>query len=376
MSQAFVISKLHEQVQFWGIAVFFKIPRIPLRHLCSFLTKEETLNFSMLSVAHRHRLQGVLNWKVSLPASITTPAGEPALQLTARANSGTPSSSAPPLPRLAVYKAAPPKLQAAMDAVAATASAPQSLSPGSKPRRPSYVSYADSFSDGESRRGSTADSILGSTGDASQPHTSAGTPPRKNSQGEPESASRRFSFFRRQMISPGSGQARGGGTTRGPPLTPEQAGMVLAYTRQLDERLHSMKNRTSDLEASVATAETVKEFLAKKVTQLEQACAELNAKADSAAHKNVADQQVISFLDERTRELERERDAARKEVEDMKASLGRPGGKLREQVLATSMAAADAGEQPTAEAAAQWAKERKLLVAEVRRLRMLVTTRG
>ena len=179
------------------------------------------------------------------------------------------------------------------------------------------------------------------------------------------------------MVSPGSSSSLvgGGAAARAPPITPEQAGMLLSYTRQLDGRLQLMKNKASDLKASIATAETVKEFLADRVSQLEQACQELNAKADAAAHKSVADQQVISFLDERTRELERERDAARAEVQEMKDSLARPGGKLREQALAGSMAAADAGGEPSSEAVAQWAKERKLLVAEVRRLRMIVTTR-
>jgi ABC-type transporter Mla subunit MlaD len=154
--------------------------------------------------------------------------------------------------------------------------------------------------------------------------------------------------------------------------------MLLSYTQQLDEKLGVMKNTNSDLQASVATAETVKEFLAKRVTALEQACGELNAKADAAAQKTVSDQQVISFLDEKTRDVERERDAALAELVEMKQSLARPGGALRERVIAGTMSASDSATESSQAAGveeAQWVRERKLLVTEVRRLRMLLNSR-
>jgi len=375
-TQAKIISKLHDRVQLWGICVFFKLPRTVLQHLCAFLPHESITRFSMLSVAHRHRVQGILQWKpqrLSSPEASQAGAeqGPFARGISNRSFNGCIAPSVPHS-KLAVYQAAPPKLQSAMDAVAAAA-ATAADSPHQTQRRASNMSsHLGSFSDAESQRGSTADSMHSPSG------PQASSPPRNESAPQStETAPRRFSFFRRQMVSPGSGPARAGGgsPTRTPPITPEQAGMLLSYTRQLDERLHTMRNNASDMKASIATAETVKEFLADRVSQLEQACQELNAKADSAAHKSVADQQVISFLDEKTRDFERERDAARKEVEEMKASLARPGGALREQAIAGSMAAADAGGEPSSEVIAQWAKERKLLVAEVRRLRMIVTTR-
>lgn len=362
LEQAAVISRLHERAVAFGLVVFFRLSSRTLLNIASFLTPADQAAWASISVAHRNRLLSLLQ-----PTRSRAPEGAGSAQRCARCvarhSRGAPSPSArstasrasdarsegwqstpKSVSRTSAFRAASPRTQGAM----AAAEAWQARGSGSEGE--------------EARRGAPAQRAA---------------PAR--------SSSMRFNFFQRRMVEVSDTPA---GVVKSNPkgVTFEQAGRLLSSVKALDAKCAALASQVSDLQQKLTTAEQVKDFLAGQVAQKEQVNKELQGKVDAATHQALTDKQVIVFLDEANSALTAERDAAVGQLALLQAdgSTGKPSippalVQAATQPLCVAAAVQTegaAGPAETGEGSAAWKKQRKLLVAEVKRLRAALSAAG
>ncbi|CAE7357962.1 unnamed protein product [Symbiodinium sp. KB8] len=348
LEQAAVISRLHERAVAFGLVVFFRLSSRTLLNIASFLTPADQAAWASISVAHRNRLLSLLQPTRSRAPEGAGSAPSPSARSTASRASDARSegwqSTPKSVTRTSAFRAASPRTQGAM----AAAEAWQARGSGSEGE--------------EARRGAPAQRAA---------------PAR--------SSSMRFNFFQRRMVEVSATPA---GVVKSNPkgVTFEQAGRLLSSVKALDAKCAALASQVSDLQQKLTTAEQVKDFLAGQVAQKEQVNKELQGKVDAATHQALTDKQVIVFLDEANSALTAERDAAVGQLALLQAdgSTDKPSippalVQAATQPLCVAAAVQTegaAGPAETGEGSAAWKKQRKLLVAEVKRLRAALSAAG
>mmetsp|Transcript_15079 Transcript_15079/g.45181 ORF Transcript_15079/g.45181 Transcript_15079/m.45181 type:complete len:415 (-) Transcript_15079:397-1641(-) len=123
-----------------------------------------------------------------------------------------------------------------------------------------------------------------------------------------------------------------------------------------------------DLRRALEGAEGVKDFLAIKLKDAEEALAQALDAGSKRREQEASDQEVIGFLDGRARDLERELETERAARKTLESTLGRDRDAAVEQLAAAVDARRDADETRAARERDE-RKTRRLLVKEVKTLR-------
>ncbi|CAN0268465.1 unnamed protein product [Ectocarpus sp. 12 AP-2014] len=138
--------------------------------------------------------------------------------------------------------------------------------------------------------------------------------------------------------------------------------------RRMEARAGALQAEKEDLFARLQGTESVKEFLVAKLKDTEAALKRSLDEKGLTLRQSASDQEVISFLDSRTQEMERvaqeTMDKAmtyQTELENQKAS-GQKQTKVLEDMLRFEKQRGEAGE-------AAFKAQKKLLVTEVKKLR-------
>lgn len=154
-------------------------------------------------------------------------------------------------------------------------------------------------------------------------------------------------------------------------LTASEIKSIIALdenARKLEAECSLLRAEKEDLQAALSSAESVKDFLATKLTQVQAEVEDAKATSAEIARQQKSDQEVILFLDTRNRQLESDAHVANLRTRQLKQSLGQERDHVKAQ-LAGLQQAYDQLQTQSNESDKTHKKQRALLVKEVRALR-------
>jgi len=159
-------------------------------------------------------------------------------------------------------------------------------------------------------------------------------------------------------------------------LTTAELSVIINMTEKLKEKDNDITRITAereDLTARLQSTESVKEFMILKVRDLELSQEKNKLEKEEMRIQTVKDQEVISFLDSRVKELEREKkDTLSKRIEaekGLKSFRKQSGEKMKiiEDMLLFER-------QQLQEQDKEWKSQKKLLVKEIKHCRGQIVT--
>ena len=159
-------------------------------------------------------------------------------------------------------------------------------------------------------------------------------------------------------------------------LTPAELSVILRMREKLQKceaDAARWRLEKEDAVANLASVEAVKEFLVTRVRDTEKALETQKEEMKEIQRKNLADQEVIVFLDERVKKLENERDDNKSQEETAKQEAADVVAKNEKKVRVLSDMLRFEREQMSSNEK-EWKNTKKLLVKEVKGCRSHIVT--